>query len=59
MASAVNELGSVALQRDAFDDAEAAFRRMAAIYRQTYPDGHYLVGIAVSNLASVYLARKD
>jgi serine/threonine-protein kinase len=32
---------------------------MESIYRRTYPDGHYLVGIAVSNLASVYLARKD
>lgn len=59
MASAVNELGAVALLRDGFDDAEPAFRRMAAIYRKTYPDGHYLVGIAVSNLASVFLARKD
>jgi serine/threonine-protein kinase len=32
---------------------------MAGIYRKTYPKGHYLVGIAVSNLASVYLARKE
>ena len=32
---------------------------MADIYRQIYPDGHYLVGIAISNLASVYNAREQ
>jgi serine/threonine-protein kinase len=32
---------------------------MTEIYRAIYPDGHYLVGIATSNLASVYLARGE
>ena len=59
VASAVNELGTVALQRDRLDDAEAAFRRMADIYATVYPGGHYLTGTALSNLASVYMARKE
>jgi serine/threonine-protein kinase len=49
----------VALQRDQLDDAEAAYRRMVEIYRKAYPDGHYLVGIALSNLASVHMARRE
>jgi DNA-binding CsgD family transcriptional regulator len=49
----------VALRREHFDEAEAAFRRMADIYRSVYGSKHYLIGIAVSNLGSVYSARKD
>jgi len=30
---------------------------MAAIYRSVYGDKHYLIGIATSNLASVYVLR--
>ena len=41
------------------DEAEAAFTRMADIYRSVYGTKHYLIGIAISNLASVYVARKD
>ena len=59
VASAVNELGSVALQRERYDEAEAAFRRMADIYRAVYANKHYLIGIAISNLGSVYMAKKE
>jgi hypothetical protein len=59
VASAVNELGSVALARDRYDDAEAAFRRMVAIYQSVYAGKHYLIGIAEANLASVFAAQKE
>jgi hypothetical protein len=57
--SALNDLGNVAINQDRLDDAEAHFRRIGAIYRSVYGDRHYLVGIATSNLAGVYLARHD
>lgn len=47
------------MQQGKLDGAEAAFKRMAAIYREVYNDSHYLIGIALSNLASVYVQRKD
>ncbi|HVS12054.1 MAG TPA: tetratricopeptide repeat protein, partial [Planctomycetota bacterium] len=56
---ALNDLGSAALMQDRLDDAEARFRRMLAIYREVYKDGHYLVGIATANLASVLTERKE
>ncbi len=60
VASAVNELGTIALGQGHFDDAEGYFRRMLEIYRQVYgKDGHYLIGTALSNLASVYAARNE
>ena len=40
-------------------DAEPYFRRIGEIYRSVYGDKHYLVGIASSNLAGVYMARDD
>ncbi|HEX9606999.1 MAG TPA: tetratricopeptide repeat protein, partial [Gemmatimonadaceae bacterium] len=40
-------------------EAEADFRRIGGIYWSVYGDKHYLVGIATSNLAGVYLARGD
>ena len=58
VASSVNELGTIALGQGQYDDAEAHFRRMVAIYQATYgAKKHYLLGIAFSNLASVYMAR--
>jgi serine/threonine-protein kinase len=59
VASAVNDLGSVALARKRLDDAAAAFSRMADIYRAVYAGKHYLIGIAVSNLGSVAMERPD
>jgi serine/threonine-protein kinase len=32
---------------------------MADIYRTLYHDKHYLIGLALSNLASVYIEKKD
>jgi serine/threonine-protein kinase len=60
VASTVNELGTVALIQGQFDDAEMYYRRMVGIYRAVYgKNKHYLTGIAISNLGSVYLARND
>ena len=55
----MNELGAVALKRGKLDEAEADFRRMLDIYKSVYHDQHYLIGIAVSNLASVEMERKN
>jgi serine/threonine-protein kinase len=59
VASAVNDLGAVALRRGKYAEAEAAFRRMRDIYQSVYDTKHYLIGIAISNIGSVYTARKD
>ena len=59
VASTVNELGTMALLRGDPDAAESHFTRMAAIYGAVHGDNHYLLGIARSNLASVYVARKE
>ncbi|HET6149644.1 MAG TPA: serine/threonine-protein kinase [Polyangia bacterium] len=60
VASTVNEIGGIALAQKRFDDAERAFQRMVEIYRVVHHgDNHYLVGIALANLASVYLAREQ
>jgi len=59
VASALNELGKVAQQRGRLDEAARDFSRMADIYKQIYHDKHYLIGIALSNLASVYTAKKQ
>jgi eukaryotic-like serine/threonine-protein kinase len=53
VASALNDLGSAALQQGRLDDAQARFERMLGIYRKTYGAEHYLIGTATSNLASV------
>jgi tetratricopeptide (TPR) repeat protein len=58
-ASTLNELGNTALARDDLDAAESSFSRMVDIYRKAYNDKHYLIGIAMSNLASVYVQRRD
>jgi hypothetical protein len=52
VASALNDLGSAALQQRRLDEAEARFSRMLAIYREVYGQDHYLIGIATSNLAT-------
>jgi serine/threonine-protein kinase len=59
VASALNELGIVALQRDHLDDAEAYYRRTVEIYRSVHGEEHDFLGVAMSNLASVSMARQD
>jgi tetratricopeptide (TPR) repeat protein len=49
VASAVNELGSVAMQRGQHAEAVADFQRIAHIYRSVYGGKHYLIGIALAN----------
>jgi serine/threonine-protein kinase len=45
--------------RDHYDQAETQFTRVAEIYRSLYGDHHYLVAIALSNVAYVYLNKKE
>jgi eukaryotic-like serine/threonine-protein kinase len=47
------------LLRKELDEAESRFRRMEEIYKSIYNDHHYLIGIAISNLASVEMERKQ
>lgn len=47
------------MAREQYAEAEARFRRMADIYRAVYNNHHYLIGIALSNLAGVYRARNQ
>jgi serine/threonine-protein kinase len=55
VASAMNDLGSVALRSGDLAGAESRYARMVEIYREVYGDRHYLFGIAISNLGSVHL----
>jgi serine/threonine-protein kinase len=55
----LNDIGNVAMARDDYDAAEAAFSRMADTYVHIYAGRHYLIGIALSNLANVYMERGD
>lgn len=59
VASALNDLGSVALHQDHVAQAETDFRRMLSIYHHVYGSRHYLIGIAEANLASAYLQARD
>jgi serine/threonine-protein kinase len=60
VASAINELGAIALGQKKYDDTEKYFRRMVDIYRAAYGQRtHYTIGIGLSNLASVYLAKNE
>jgi serine/threonine-protein kinase len=45
--------------RDHLDEAEARFQRAADIYRTVYGDHHYLVAIALSNVAGIRFDKKD
>jgi tetratricopeptide (TPR) repeat protein len=55
---AVPPTGLIAQQRGNLDEAEADFTRMAEIYRSVYNGKHYYIGVALGNLASVYMDRK-
>ena len=57
MASALNELGIVALRRRQMDEAEKLFQRMVGIYREVYADKHYYIGVGLSNLGGVEQER--
>ena len=45
--------------REQLDVAEQRFRKVVDIYRSVYGDHHYVVAVALSNVASVYMDRKD
>ena len=59
VASTVNELGNIAVAEDRYDEAVMHFTRMVEIYRTAYGGKHYLIGVALSNLASAYNADKQ
>ena len=60
VASVLNELGTIARKQGRLDDAEALYSRMADIYRAVHGErGHFLNGIAASNLGSVASQRGD
>ncbi len=59
VASALNEVGNVAMTRNRHEEARTAFRRMASIYEEVHAGKHYLIGIAKANLASAYMADKE
>ena len=58
-ASTVNELGIMALRAKKYDDADAFFARNADIYRAVFKGPHNLLGTALANRGSVYMARGD
>lgn len=58
-ASTVNELGIMALRAKKFDDADSFFARNADIYRAVFKGPHNLLGTALANRGSVYMARGD
>lgn len=55
----MNEPGTNSLVRGDFKQAEGNFVRMIAIYEKVYAGKHYLIGIAKSNRASVFLRRDE
>jgi tetratricopeptide (TPR) repeat protein len=59
VASALGELGKIAMQQGKLDEAEADFRRQADIYREVYKGKHYYIGSALANLGGVYVERKQ
>ena len=59
MAETLNELGNVASMRDRLDEAEARFGRAVDIYRAVYGDHHYLVAIALANVAGISMDKKN
>ncbi|MBE7543785.1 MAG: tetratricopeptide repeat protein [Solibacteraceae bacterium] len=52
VASALNELGSLARGLGRPSEAGAHYRRALVIWRRVHGDDHYLNAIAISNLAS-------
>ena len=58
VASAVNDLGAVALRRGSSMKPKRRSGGWARSTERCTESKHYLLGIAISNLASVYSARK-
>lgn len=58
-ADTLNELGNIASLNEDYPRAQACFQRVADIYRSIHGEQHYLVAIALSNVAYVQLNRKD
>ena len=58
-ASTVNELGIMALRAKRYDDADGFFARNADIYRSVFKRPHNLLGTALANRGSVFMARGD
>jgi len=59
VASTLNELGNIAYQRGHYDEAIAYHTRILDIYRKIYDDKHYLIALAISNLATAIYGKKD
>ena len=59
VASTLNELGNIAYQRTHYDEAETYFTRNLEIYRKIYGDKHYLIALAISNLATAIAGKKE
>jgi serine/threonine-protein kinase len=59
VASALNDIASVALARERYADAADQYRRVVDIYRQVYGGKHYYIGIGLANLASVWMAQGE
>ena len=59
VANTLNELGSLAIRENRYDDAEVAFRRVLDIYTRAYPGRNYRTGVATGNLADTYLYRGE
>jgi serine/threonine-protein kinase len=59
VASAMNELGSMAVIQNAYPEAESRFREALAIWRSVYGDHHQFIGVGLSNVGSTYMAEKE
>ncbi len=59
VADTLNELGNAASLRGDYAGAQERFQRVADIYRAIYGDQHYLVAIALSNVAYAKLNLED
>ena len=57
VASTLNELGLIARDQGRLDEASADFGRMADIYEKVHHGKHYVIGVALSNLADVEQRR--
>jgi serine/threonine-protein kinase len=59
VASALNDLGNVAVGQSDYATAERHFRRIRSIYLDTYGNNHQLVALATANLGGVFMNSGD